>query len=393
MIRQPSALEEAVSKAGKKTGSLYNRGADIVKNFIKTSTQDVQNFTNNFDEGLKANVRALAQNKAFDSANKKAQIRMIQNDMNRFLQNPANAVTTAIKSIPANLARAGIDRDKRTQKPMTMQQFEAEDQAAQDQYNRQFPPIMRSDTTDSMFMPWGWDAQPAGTSAQLQPRKTVYLQPPSTDPALEKIKQQILSDPNITDATRAYLKDIPITYENMTDENGKLLAAGMAHEPGGPGRYIGISDSYKENPTQVAVTNQVKKQSVQIPNGELETIIRHELLHQAPKGIPLGTFKSENKDKVNNYIQRWGKKYMSNPGALVEEMFAEKDLPSVYYWHIYKSIVPDATPKNFIDTIKSVFAEPDRFAPEQKSADWNQWKSPLQPIKWKSPLPSIPTRK
>ena len=162
----------------------------------------------------------------------------------------------------------------------------------------------------------------------------------TSDPYLEGIKQKVLSSPNIRQPARDYLKKIPISYS----EGNNLPYAGVAVQ--GPNPQVLINKKYFDS---------IKNDPNIVPGVILEDTIKHELLHHTPKLLPKELFKPENKKVVDAYTQRWGKQYFNQPGSLVEEMFAENDLPPAYYWHIFKEINPQAKEQDFITALKSYF--------------------------------------
>lgn len=158
---------------------------------------------------------------------------------------------------------------------------------------------------------------------------------PQKYPQLEAIKRKVLGGENIRPSAREYLKQVPITFR----EQGILQNTyrGVSSGKGTPFREIGINPNEKMDSQQ------------------LEDVIKHELLHQTPNLVPKELFHPKNKQVISGYTQRWGQQYFKNPKALVEEMFANQDLPPAYYWHIFKEVNPKATKENFINHLKSYF--------------------------------------
>jgi hypothetical protein len=187
------------------------------------------------------------------------------------------------------------------------------------------------------------------------------LPAPTTDSQLEAEKQKVLNSLNLRPRAREYLSKIPIYYEKAQNLPPNVL--GVAHKDVFPS--IAISEQLKTVPLESEYLNQegitqediqktqeaIKQKNIK----QIDDVIKHELLHQTPRLIPVGLFHPKNKAIIDYYVNRWGKDYMNQPGALVEEMFAEQDLPPAYYWHIFKNVVPDATPTDFISTLKSYF--------------------------------------
>jgi hypothetical protein len=58
------------------------------------------------------------------------------------------------------------------------------------------------------------------------------------------------------------------------------------------------------------------------------------------------------KTMVNQQIQQYKNK-VKNPQAFVVNLFNHQELNPEYYWYIYKSVVPNAQPQDFVNAIKS----------------------------------------
>jgi len=364
-----SNLSNTVSDVGKNITQITSP----VANFVKQATTTVNGVISNPGNQTKTKSLNYKVNNLQEKQSPIIQnfVKSAQQGIQDWTKNPIKNTINLVKDAPTNIARYNLNTQKSRMKPVTSQQLDIQDKKEEEMYNKMFSPIDRSETNDSIYMPWAQDAKYHESSAQLAQQPDAYVSNPESDPVLEKFKQKVLSNPNITEATRAYLSDIPISYRGSEEK-----FSGMSEAPGTPNRQIIINEKLKDQPREVVREDSVKQQSVKIPDTQLEEVIQHELLHQAPRLLSTKEYKPINQKKVEGYIQRWGKDYMkarsadvNRGGALagvVEEMFAEKDLPSAYYWHIFKNVVPNATPQNFIDTIKSVFAEPDRFNYDNK---------------------------
>lgn len=188
-----------------------------------------------------------------------------------------------------------------------------------------------------------------------QNRDNVNIRPfnnepaPQSDPRLEAMKQNILNSPNLRDVAKNYQSNIPLTFENLPP-----TVMGNAANKGGEHPYIAISDRVLK-PIDPRLSPQRQVEQKAYNQEQLNQIIEHELLHQTPRLVPTEMFHPQNKAVIDEYTQRWGADYMKHPKALVEEMFAEQDLPPAYYWHVFKKVNPKAKEKDFISALKSYF--------------------------------------
>ncbi|MCK9371239.1 hypothetical protein M0R04_15105 [Candidatus Dojkabacteria bacterium] len=208
-----------------------------------------------------------------------------------------------------------------------------------------------------------------GASGQFKPYIRDTSPAPKSDPSLERIKMKVLSNPNLTPAAKNYLSKIPVSFEKYRPNKEGRVPAGASYGSSDNGivyaqnPYITISDKFKNPPSMVGIdpfktpeeAAIYKKQAIAEQTKALETVIVHELNHQAPRLVPVELFHPKNKVIIDQYVQRWGEKYMKNPGYLVEEMFAEQALPPAYYYHVFKSINPKASQQDFVGYLKSFF--------------------------------------
>lgn len=184
------------------------------------------------------------------------------------------------------------------------------------------------------------------------PRLGVYTYDNSpriqTESYLEQIKQKVLSNPNLRPVAKEYLSKIPITY-------GQVQPGAIAQAEGvGTDRpNVVVSDRFKKQYPSSWSSQRIQDQK-KYEQDQLEIIIKHELLHETPRLIPIKLFHPKNQPIINQYANRW-KGHISNPKDLIEEMFAESELPPAYYWHIYKQVNPKSTKSNFLDSLRSYF--------------------------------------
>lgn len=301
-----------------KVSDLQQKQSPIVKNFIKSAQQGIQ------DWAIKNPVKA--------------------NKILNFPSQAVQAVTEPIASIPYNLARNKIKAQSKNLITIP------------GKYYPERPPILQTRISDQRF------STPAPNMSYI-PEDQILIKD-ENNPQLEAIKQKILAGENVRLSARQYLSDIPIRYApvNMGDQNW----GGVAVDANTPFREIVINPDIAQ-PQKIETApgvfrSETEQETAQRVDYQLNETIRHELLHQTPQLLPTKLFTPENKQVINDYVQRWGKEYFKNPKnkkfdtqRLVGEMFAEEALPPAYYWHVFKRVVPDAKPKDFIDQIKSYF--------------------------------------
>jgi hypothetical protein len=289
----------------------------------------------------------------------------LQNPIPKMVNNIGNQVSERIASIP--YATTNIQRNLSNPIPVDWNTA-AKNQNIIDSVIGSQKPVYQPLTINS-FYPQG---QQAPVSAKMAPN---YQQiAPPTNPYLEGIKQQILNSPNVRPSARAYLSKLPIAYEKQED------SAGQAHRGAYP--YIGINDIFNKPQKLVPVGTRFEdgsvvtkeSQAALMRKAELIRIIKHELLHETPRLVPTEMFHPQNKAVVDHYTNQWGKDYMKRPKALVEEMFAEQNLPPAYYWHVFKNLNPKATKQDFVGYIKSWFV--------------NNVNTPQAPIPSATPVPN-----
>jgi hypothetical protein len=73
--------------------------------------------------------------------------------------------------------------------------------------------------------------------------------------------------------------------------------------------------------------------------------------------------KPVDKKQVDTYIKKWKGINFKTPqeremyiNQFLADMFQQKSLPSNYYWSVYKKVVPNATPSEFISAIKNLYS-------------------------------------
>lgn len=323
--------QTSFSSMNYRVNDLQNKPSPIISNFIKSAQKGIQ------DWGQKNPAQAQ---KIIDFPSKAVQ-----------------AVTEPIAAIPFKISKFNIENSKKRMIPITMQQAEKAGQKDQEIFDKLFPRNIPDAFIDEMLLP-----QRIAASTEMLPEQTKYVIPYPSDPKLEQIKQRILNNPNIRPLAKEYLSNIPITYE---ESMGRFSGMSMGEET--PGRQILINkDILKPRMVKKAgdtiQRQETSRETAERVDIELNDTIKHELLHQTPELVPNKLFKPINKKVIDNYINRWSKEYFQNPEnkefdtkRLVGEMFAEEALPPIYYFHIFKQIVPDAKPSNFIQAIKSYF--------------------------------------
>jgi len=141
-------------------------------------------------------------------------------------------------------------------------------------------------------------------SAKVRP---LMLPPSKSDVDTKALLTQFGFRPKAID----YLSKIPVKVgNNYVSER----AIGTSYpEP----RFIGVTPEYSNN----------------------SDVLIHEYLHQAPRIIPnkfADLLYKQNQEDKQKYTRRWGKQYMSKPGKMTEERFAQRDLPSGFYKHIFQ---------------------------------------------------------
>lgn len=155
-------------------------------------------------------------------------------------------------------------------------------------------------------------------SARLAP----YYEGPTSDISPEAL-QQILAARGFRPTAANYLSKIPVKVGQRYMNSGDPRTLGEWHPME---RFISLPDKDQLN------------------NPDLD-VMRHEYLHAAPRLGPLSAKNSKVADFVLKndkgmqntvpvFTQRWGKQYMSRPGAMAEEMFAEGLYPTLFYNHI-----------------------------------------------------------
>lgn len=262
------------------------------------------------------------------------------------------AISNFVQDLPFHRANIIMALQKRGRSPLTFTQY---DKLSTQNANMNSNPVYQS---MNQVSPVSQESANYGRNFEGAITATSYPIAKASNPRLEQLKQQVLSNPNMRPAARQYLSNVPITYGTKEgfESRGKGVAAFAAKK--------GLTDQeIVVNPRYAKSTKTIKFKDGSVydqafVDTKLKEVIEHELLHQAPRLIRQGHYNPENDSQVKSYTERWGKKYMSaRKGALVEEMFAEQDLPPVYYWHIYKNVTKNASPKGFIDSIVSYFTK------------------------------------
>ena len=303
-----------------RVNDIQQKQSPIVKNFVQTAQKGIQNWA------IKNPVRA-------------------SNIVNTY-ENPTQAIGESIASIPYNQSRNKINLERK--KLFVIPEKTLPKQPAFIPQSRQYPEQFQTPAPNMSFVP-----------------EDQMLIQRDTNPELEAIKQRILSGKNVRPSVKEYLSDVPINYvdSQLADRNW----AGASLDAGNPYREIQINpDIMKTRQIETApgvFRPETKEETTIRADRTLNDTIKHELLHQTPNLVPEKLFQPRNQKVINEYSDRWGKKYFNDPktqkldtNRLVGEMFAEEALPPVYYWHIFKKVVPQAKPSNFIQAIKSYFS-------------------------------------
>lgn len=256
--------------------------------------------------------------------------------MGQGLQERGNQISEGIASIPYNHATS--QRNDRIQNgiqiggpPTQFQQIDNRNYRNANQYGKL---AMDSITGEGAWQP---TAEPSAVRTPLFIDRTSVS---PSNPYLEGLKKQVLSNPGFRPSAREYLSKIPIIYEDTP-----IGVEAQAHNsPELQNPYIGVSpDSVNHGPSDITNENYVK------------SVIEHELLHQTPQLVPQSLFHPKNQPIIDQYTERWGADYAKQPGALVGEMFAQEDLPPAYYWHIFKNVNPQASQQDFLGYLNSWF--------------------------------------
>lgn len=266
-------------------------------------------------------------------------------------------IPNQISAIPYKLADAKIQSQMKNKMPADWSTPEgrqiASDKvmAAAPRWGQSFVPQSLQNIGGSVAQnpdSWTGSLNPVGQMQEFSnPLQRTYPKV-ETNPFLENIKQKVIS--GLKPEARQYLSNIPIQYGEL--DKGTL---GQSQAKESAGRNVVISDTFNK-PVSDKLPLKRQAEVVDYTRQQLETVIKHELLHQTPRLVPTELFHPKNQPVIDQYTERWGTDYMKqSPNALVEEMFAEESLPPAYYWHIFKKVNPKATQRNFVDTMKSYF--------------------------------------
>lgn len=333
----------------------------VARSLVKTraTSAPVNSVVDNFVSGLKQAGNALSKSnflpvRMYNTAQQVAGIPQVRQQISNFSDNVGNTVS----SIPYKVQENKIKFNFRNKTPVNWGDPVAL-QGALDKITSNapkwggsyVPPALTNIGGNVATNPNSWTGSfdPVGQMQEFShPQQMTYNNPQiNTSPMLEQIKQNVIS--KLRPAAREFLNKVPIGFDKM--DQGNL---GQSRGKGTPGRNVAISDTFLK-PANPNLSPARQEEYKKYQAGELEKVIEHELLHQTPRLVPTNLFKPENEVVVKNYTERWGQDYMDRPGSLVEEMFAEQDLPPAYYWHVFKNVNPNATEKNFIDTLKAYF--------------------------------------
>ena len=262
-----------------------------------------------------------------------------------------NNATDAVAQIPFRSLNYRINNIQQKGTPLDFNRLQKEGRLLSNKLESTPKPYQNF--TEQQFWPEDQITKNTSASKNLMPYDKIKVK---TNPYLEGFKQKVIKNMNLKPAAQQYLSKIPVTYVN---DKGPF--AGRAINTQQPNAQININEKYYPNPIPVSSTGATLADTPEIKQ-QLESIIQHELLHQAPDFVSTTQYKPVDKKQVDSYIKRWGEPYFTNPDTgqidtnrLVGEMFAEKDLPPIYYWHIFKQTVPGAKPSDFINAIKQVF--------------------------------------
>ncbi len=348
-IQQHSALEEALKGIGTTAGNMVQGATKNLGNFLQGASQGANNIVNNFQQ----DYGNFSRNYAQDNAIKNATLQNFSNGVKSTLNNMWQAPSNFVKDLPFNTAQISLNMQKQGKTPVTFSQAQKRDE----QLYKMQDPIYRNSLGDAPVDNLLYDTTPnSGPSAGLNDQVTSpYYYVPDPSPQLEAIKQQVLSQPNLRPAAKNYLSQIPITAQQP--QNDAKWAGYAGGGKGTPEQYVAIDPRVPGWMTlgPDASPEQRKAMQPKLDEQYLSSVIQHELLHQTPELLPTSLYQPKDQQQIQEYTQRWGKDYMKRPGALVGEMFAEQDLPPIYYFHIFKQVVPNATPQDFINEIKNYF--------------------------------------
>ncbi len=349
--QQRSALEEALKGFGTTAGNMVQGATKNLGNFFQGASQGANNIVNNFQQ----DYGNFSRNYAQDNAIKNATLQNFSNGVKSTLNNMWQAPSNFVKDLPFNAAQISLNMQKQGKTPVTFSQANKKAEAM----FKMEEPLYRNGLGDAPIDNLRYDMTPnSGSSAGLTDQVTspnYYV--PDANPQLEAVKRQVLSNPNLRPAAQRYLSQIPITYRTPLPDERPFAGVTDQELSGTPSQYIAINPNINlqtDNPSVLAQRSaEVNKQPLA---QTLDSVIQHELLHNTPQLLPITTYKPSDKKQINAYVEKWSKKYMDQgPDRLVGEMFAEQALPSVYYWHIFKQVVPNATPQDFINGIKNLF--------------------------------------
>ncbi|MCK9371548.1 hypothetical protein M0R04_16670 [Candidatus Dojkabacteria bacterium] len=270
-------------------------------------------------------------------------------NLQRNVQQIPQQINNTISSIPYKMADRRIQNVAQNKipvdwsNPVARQQGIDKVMANAPRWGRSFVPQSLTNIGGSVARnpdSWTGSLNPVGQMQDFSnPLQRTYNAPQITpSPLLENIKRNVIS--GLKPSAREFLSNVPIQF-------GDIEAGGESRNKGTPGRNITINENLIKNE---------KDPNRKMVIDEITNIVKHELLHQTPRLVPTEMFHPKNKPVIDEYTNRWGTEYMKQrPTALVEEMFAEEALPPAYYWHIFKNVNPNATKKNFIDTMKYYF--------------------------------------
>jgi len=349
-------LKTNLSNTASDVGGVINKTAAPVKDFIKNATSLFSSNKQTNTPSLNYRVNDIQQKQSpivknfVQTAQKGIQNWAVQNPARaqNIIDAPSNfsqSVTEPIASVPFNRAKNKINLERK--KLFVIPEKTLPKMPAYVPQSRQYPEQFQTPAPNMSFVP----------EDQLLIQR-------ESNPELEAIKQRILSGKNVRPSVKEYLSDVPINYSPSGLDN---RWAGASLDAGNPYREIQINEDILKTrqieTAQGVFRPETKQETTVRVDRTLNDTIKHELLHQTPNLVPEKLFQPRNQKVINEYSDRWGKKYFNNPKTqeldtdrLVGEMFAEEALPPIYYWHIFKKVVPQAKPINFIQAIKSYFS-------------------------------------
>ncbi len=346
--QQRSALEEALKGMGTTAGNVVQGATKNLGNFLQGASQGANNIVNNFQQ----DYGNFSRNYAQDNAIKNATLQNFSNGVKSTLNNMWQAPSNFVKDLPFNAAQISLNMQKSGKTPITFSQANKKAEAM----FKMEEPLYRNGLGDAPVDNLRYDMTPnSGSSAGLNDQVTspnYYI--PDANPQLEAVKRQVLSQPNLRPAAKNYLSQIPVTA-GTPSPNEMQWGGHVGGTKGEPNQYIVVNPHVPKWMTlgPDASPEQRKAMQPKLDEQYLSSVIQHELLHQTPELLPTSLYTPKDKQQIQEYTDRWTKKYMDQPGKLVGEMFAEQDLPPAYYYHIFSKLNPEATPQDFINEIKN----------------------------------------